>query len=372
LPRRLARIAQSSNAQPKRRAPRRHQLPVRDVQRLTEDAVCVTFDVPPELRDEFQFAQGQHLTVIGRQGDEELRRSYSICAPAGKDPLRIAIKRIPDGRFSTWATTELRAGDVLDVMTPTGHFRTNVNPANARHYGAIAAGSGITPVLSNVATILEVERRSRVTLLYANRSLDTAMFVDELEALRERYPGRFTMHHCLSRESRSLGQLTGRLTREAMAALWRDAVAVDQIDEWLLCGPPELVTAASETLVEAGAPPRSLHRELFVADEAEEATPLDLDRDVDSAVTVILGGRRTDLTVRSSGPSILDAVLPLRADAPYACRDGVCATCRAMVIEGEVRMQRSSGLDPDEVVAGYVLACQAHPVSERVVLDFDA
>jgi ring-1,2-phenylacetyl-CoA epoxidase subunit PaaE len=371
LPRRLAAKAPALARPGERRAPRVHDLRVADVRRLTEDAVCVTFEVPDELRHDYWFKQGQSVVLVRRDGEEELRRSYSICAPAGTGPLRVAIKRQEGGRVSTWATTELAVGDVVGVMTPSGRFSADVNPAQRKRYGAVAAGSGITPILSNVATILAVEKHSRVTLLYANRTAGEVMFADELAMLAERYGGRLEIHHAYSREPWPGGRPAGRLDATALTELFATTIPAARHDEWLLCGPAELVHAATDALVAAGVPPRAVHRELFAADD-DPLTDGEPGPELEAEVTVVLDGRRTELLMSSSGPAILDAVLPERPEAPYSCRDGVCSTCRCLLVEGEVTMRRSSGLDAAEKRAGYVLACQAQPASRRVVLDFDA
>jgi ring-1,2-phenylacetyl-CoA epoxidase subunit PaaE len=352
-----------------RRAPAVHPLHVAEVQPLTDDAVAITFAVPDELREDYRFRPGQHLVLVRRDGEKETRRSYSICAPAG-GPLRVAVKRQPGGLFSTWATRKLRAGDVLGVMTPTGRFCLDLLPTHAKHYVAIAAGSGITPILSHIATLLEVERRSRVTLLYANRLQRSTMFHDELCALRERHPDRLAVHHVLSREPAPGDHLRGRLTAGRLRELFRDVVHAEGVDEWLMCGPSSLVEDVTSVLAELAVPTRAVHRELFTAGEAEGAEPSD-GIIVDSEVTVVLGGERTTVRVAASDGPILDALLAVRPEIPYSCREGVCATCRARTVEGAVTMGRSSGLDAGEQAAGYVLACQARPVSERVVLDFD-
>ncbi|NMI01862.1 2Fe-2S iron-sulfur cluster-binding protein [Pseudonocardia acidicola] len=348
-----------------------HRLLITDVRRLTADAVCITFAVPDELHGEYHFRPGQHVVLARRVGDEEIRRTYSICSPAG-GPLRVAVKHLPGGAFSTWATTELRAGDALGVMTPTGRFSLDLLPSHVKHYVAIAAGSGITPILSNIATVLEVERRSRVTLVYANRTHESTMFRDELEDLRERHPGRFALRSVFSRESSRNSHLHGRLTGAWLRELLDNTIPVPDVDEWLLCGPSALVAEVTSVLTVLGVPAHSVHRELFTADNSgEPGGPRD-DAVVESDVTVVLNGKRTSFHIGPSDGPILDALLQLRPDAPYACREGVCAICRVRAVEGDVTMRRSSGLEPGELRAGYVLACQAQPASQRVVLDFDA
>lgn len=369
--RRFARTELAPGTTEQRRAPVVHDLEVAEVRPLTEDAVCITFAVPDELTEDYRFRPGQHVVLIRRDSDEEeeVRRSYSICSRVG-GPLRVAVKRQPGGIFSTWATSELRAGDVLGVMTPTGRFSLDLLPSHAKHYAAIAAGSGITPILSNIATVLELERRSRVTLLYANRTRNTAMFHDELEELRARHPDRFALHHVLSREP-SNGHLHGRLTRARLGELLGDVVPAASVDEWLLCGPLSLLDEATVALNEHAVPPYTVRRELFTTSAEPDEPDDDGAPVVDSEVTVVLNGERTSLRVAPSDGPILDAVLPLRPEIPYSCREGVCTTCRARAVEGAVTMRRSSGLDSTERRAGYVLACQAQPVSEHVVLDFD-
>jgi ring-1,2-phenylacetyl-CoA epoxidase subunit PaaE len=348
----------------RRRAPGLHRLRVADVRALTEDSVSVTFAVPDELREDFRFRPGQHLVLVHPDG--QTRRTYSICSAAG-GALRIGVKRQDGGIFSTWATSQLRAGAELDVMTPMGRFCLDLLPTSTKHYAAVAVGSGITPVLSHVTTVLEVERHSRVTLVYANRTRASTMFAAEIEDLADRYPGRFTVHHVLSREAGPGGQLTGRLSAE----LLHSTVPVDGVDDWLLCGPEELVQEVIGLLVSLSVPVRSIHRELFTS-SGEDAPEEPSGVVVDSDVTVIVRGEKTTVRVTPENPSVLDAVLPVRPEVPYSCRDGVCATCRALTVEGSVVMRRTTGLDADELGAGYVLTCQARPTSDRVVLDLDA
>jgi ring-1,2-phenylacetyl-CoA epoxidase subunit PaaE len=348
----------------RRRAPALHRLRVADVHPLTEDSVSITFAVPDELREDFRFRPGQHLVLVHPDG--ETRRTYSICSSAG-GLLRVGVKRQDGGIFSTWATSELRAGDQLDVMTPMGRFCLDLLPTHTKHYAAVAVGSGITPVLSHAATVLEVERHSTVTLVYANRTRASTMFAAEIEDLADRYPGRFTVHHVLSREAGPGGHLAGRLSGE----LLRTTVPVDGVDDWLLCGPEELVAEVTGLLTSMSVPARSIHHELFTS-SGEDAHEEPAGVVVDSDVTVIVRGEKTTVRVGPEDRSVLDAVLPVRPEVPYSCRDGVCATCRALTVEGSVVMRRTTGLDADELGAGYVLTCQARPTSDRVVLDLDA
>jgi ring-1,2-phenylacetyl-CoA epoxidase subunit PaaE len=352
-----------------------HPLRVSHVERLTDDAVAITFDVPDDLRDDYAFTQGQHLTVRTRIDGEEVRRNYSICAPATGGRLRIGVKRLTGGAFSGHATSGLKVGDVVDVMTPTGRFFTALDPAAAKHYCAVAAGSGITPVLSIVSTVLEVEPRSTVTLLYGNRTTGSVMFLDELADLKDRYPERFRLVHVLSREPHEVDLFSGRLDAAKLEALTDALVPVDSVDEWFLCGPFAMVEEARALLRERGVPASHVHTELFHVEGTaprESAVVDDARAEGSSTVTVTLDGRASTLQVPRSGQKVLDAVLAVRADAPFACKGGVCGTCRARLVSGEVDMERNYALEPDEVDAGFVLACQSRPVSDEVVLDFDA
>jgi len=352
-----------------------HPLRVGHVERLTEDAVAITFDVPEELREDYAFTHGQHLTVRAEVDGVEVRRNYSICAPATSGRLRIGVKRLHGGAFSGHATSALRVGDVVEVMTPTGRFFTELDPMQEKHYCALAAGSGITPVLSILTTVLEVEPRSSATLVYGNRTTASVMFLDELADLKDRYPTRFRIVNVLSREPQEVELFSGRIDADKMRRLLATLLPTATVDEWFLCGPFAMVEEAREVLRESGVSPATVHTELFHVDgEApRESTAVDDVRaEGSSTVTVTLDGRASTLQVPRSGVRILDAVLDVRADAPYACKGGVCGTCRARLVTGEVAMERNYALEPDEVEAGFVLACQSRPVTDEVVLDFDA
>jgi ring-1,2-phenylacetyl-CoA epoxidase subunit PaaE len=348
-----------------------HRLKVKDVQRLTADAVAVTFDVPPELSDAYAFVPGQHINVAMPNGDD-VRRSYSICSSPADGRLRIAVKRIPEGTFSAYAIDKLAPGDELDVMTPAGRFTPDLDPAADKHYVAIAAGSGITPVMSIAAAVLETEAESRVTLLYGNRTSQTAMFIDELADLKDRFPGRFHLIHVLSREAQDAELLSGRIDAEKLRRFLGTLIPPDTADEWYLCGPYDLVTSARDVLVERGVDPSHIHSELFHVGEIPPAEQVEIAAPSEgSEIAILLDGRQTNVTI-SDGETVLDAVLRVRNDAPFACRGGVCGTCRAKVLDGAVAMERNFALEDDEVTSGYVLTCQAHPTTERVSLDYDA
>jgi ring-1,2-phenylacetyl-CoA epoxidase subunit PaaE len=352
-----------------------HRLRVREIDRLTDDAVAVTFDVPAELADAYEFTQGQHLTVRGGPAGDEDRRNYSICAPAGSGRLRIAVKRLPGGAFSTYAAESLRIGDELEVMTPTGRFFTALDPANAKHYVAVAAGSGITPILSLLTTTLETEPHSRFTLLYGNRTVRTIMFLEELEDLKNRYRDRFHLVHVLSREARDVELFSGRLDRAKLETIFELLLPIETVDEWFLCGPYEMVDGARQLLLERGVHRRYVHTELFfVGDVPPPPPPEDVAGAAvgASSVTIVLDGRRTTFDLPQHGTSVLDGVLRERTDAPFACKGGVCGTCRARLVEGEVAMDQNWALEDEELARGYVLTCQSHPRTDKVVLDYDA
>lgn len=355
----------------RRGRPSLHTLTVEEITPLTDDAVLVAFAVPEHLRQAYRFAHGQHITVVHGDGTDQIRRAYSICAPAGSAGLRIAVRRVPGGAFSGYATQCLRVGDTLRVMTPTGRFTVELDAAAARHYVAVAGGSGITPVLSIVATVLQVEPHSRVTLLYANRTRSSTMFFDELERLRAEHGERLSVRHCWSREGPTGGVRPQRLDADRMRTLLAGELGATPVDWWIMCGPSGLMRMVTATLVAHDVDEEAIVTELFTADDADD---VDLGHDrplVHSEVTLRMDGEESRLELSSHGPTILAAALPLGYDIPYSCSDGVCATCRVKVVEGQVEMDRCSALDRAEIEQGYVLACQAHPIAARVVVDFD-
>ena len=352
-----------------------HRLRVGEVDRLTADSVAITFDVPDDLRDAYRFTQGQHVAIRCDLGGRGVRRNYSICSPASSGRLRIGVKQLPRGAFSGYACERLQAGDVLEVMTPAGRFFTPLDPANAKHYVAIAAGSGITPVMSLIASTLEAEPRSQVTLLYGNRMTSSIMFGEELADLKDRYLGRFCLLNFLSREPQESSVLSGRIDRAKLARLFATILPPGDVDEWFLCGPFEMVQETRAVLAGAGVPSGRIHTELFhvgaLPSRAPAVTEPAAAADGRSAVTVRLDGRATSFELARHGEPILDAVLRVRQDAPYACKSGVCGTCRAKLLEGTVDMERAYALEQDDISSGYVLTCQSHPASGTVILDYD-
>jgi len=352
--------------------PQFHPLRVADVEPLTDDSVAITFEVPPELADAYRFTHGQHLTIRGDDGE---RRSFSICTTPSSQRLTIGVKKLPGGVFSQGVVDHLHPGDELDVMTPAGRFTTVLDPASERSYVAIAAGSGITPVISIVSTILEQEPRARVMLVYANRTHRTVMFLDELHDLKDRYAERFHLVHVLSREQQDVELFSGRLDGDRLTRILKSLMPVEDVDEWLLCGPQKMVLDLRELILDHGVDAHHVHTELFHADPAPHA-----DRPaVGSApsagashVTFRLDGRTSEVELAPDGVGILEAALEVRSDLPFACRGGVCGTCRAKLVEGTVEMDVNYALEPEEIEDGYVLTCQSHPTSERVVVDYDA
>jgi len=349
-----------------------HSLRVATIEPLTKDSVAITFEVPPELRADYEFVAGQHLIIRTDLAGDDVRRSYSICSPAGSGVLRVAVKRLDGGAFSEHALEMLRPGESLEVMTPSGRFFTPLDPHHAKHYVYVAAGSGITPILSLVTTTLAVEPKSRVTLIYGNRTHKTVMFLEEVEDLKDRYGERMQLIHVLSREPQEVELFSGRLDPERMQRMFA-LVPPDTVDDWFLCGPFEMVTSLRRLLVERGVPKGAVHGEIFHVSAEPPPVRRTAEAPVDSAkVTITLDGRTSTFPLAADGPPVIEAALSVRADAPFACKGGVCGTCRAKLVSGTVAMDTNYALEPDEVEKGYVLTCQSHPTSPEVVLDYDA
>ena len=356
--------------------PQFHRLRIREIRPETADAISVAFEVPPALRDEYRFRQGQFLTLRERVGDEELRRSYSVCVGVPdyetSGELRVAIKRVAGGRFSNWANEQLAPGREIDVMTPDGRFFTDLDPAQRKRYVGFAGGSGITPMLSLIKTTLATEPRSEFTLVYGNRSVASIMFVEELEELKNRYMSRLRLYHVLSDEGQELQLFSGLLDEARCGEIVASLVPADSIDEAFICGPEPMMEAAERALLAAGVQRERIHVERFGTPAASGAPVPQPTEDAPRAdVVLIVDGKERRLRVPFEGQAILDAGLAAGADLPYACKGGVCCTCRARVLEGEVRMDRNFTLEDHEMRRGFVLTCQSHPVSERVVISYD-
>ena len=343
-------------------------LTVARVDRLTDDSAAVTFDVPADLRKHFAFRAGQSLTVRRTVDGVEHRRSYSICAPAGSAP-RVGVREVSGGAVSGWLVHDVRAGDRVEVQPPSGSFTPDLT--HPQRHVLIAAGSGITPMLSIAASALAVDG-AWVTLLYGNRRTDSVMFVDEIADLKDAHPGRLHVAHVLSREPQEVELFNGRMDAAKLRQLIPACTQVDTVDHWWLCGPFGLVNDAREVLVELGVDPERIHRELFYVEDI--APPAQTHREATvqgREVTVVLDGRATTTTIPSDC-AILDGAQRVRPDLPFACKGGVCGTCRARVTVGEVHMRRNYALEPAEVAAGFVLTCQSVPLTEQVTVDFDA
>ncbi|MFK0039433.1 1,2-phenylacetyl-CoA epoxidase subunit PaaE [Paenarthrobacter sp. NPDC090517] len=385
-----------------------HNLTVSGVRRLTDDAIEVTFGVPAELAGQYDYLPGQYValrtTLPDEQGEQhEVRRSYSICAEPrsfedGSSEIRVAIKKDLGGLFSTWANAELKAGDVLDVMSPQGAFisRHGKDGASVQHnvmnsmnhpeelagepgnFVAIAAGSGITPVIAIARTLLAANPETTFDLVYANKAAMDVMFLEELADLKDKYPSRLALHHVLSREQRIAPLMTGRIDSEKLQALLSSAIRAEDVDEWFLCGPFELVQLCRDTLAARGVEPEHVRFELFTTGrpdrpEGNAGRPVVEDESQDTyKITFTLDGLTGDVASPTHArESILNAALRVRPDVPFACAGGVCGTCRAKLITGTVTMDENYALEQDELDKGYVLTCQSHPTSEEVTVDFD-
>lgn len=372
-------MGQVAITRPTRRRPTFHPLPVAAIDRLTEDSLAITFEVPDRLREGYAFQAGQHVTVrrLEPATGDDVRRSYSICSTpadlARRGLLRIGVKQIPGGAFSEWAATELAVGDEVEVMAPLGHFTTGVDPARARRYVAIAAGSGVTPVLSLAATVLEVEPGSTFTLLYGNRYARSVMFAEELSDLKDRWPARLQVVHVLSREPTDSALLSGRIDADRLPRLL-DAFVAGEVDEWFLCGPYDMVLDARAVLTQRGVPEAAIRTELFHVPSGAGSPPPSpappAAGEGGVSVTMTLDGRESRFKM-DRGERVLDAALRVRGELPYSCRGGVCSTCRARLVDGEVRMASNWALEPDEVAAGYILTCQSSPVTDHLTVDYD-
>ena len=338
---------------------------------LTVDSVAITVTVPDDQADRFTFTPGQHLTLRREIDGQDLRRTYSLCSSCAGGPLRIAVKKLEGGAFSSWATSGLAVGDELEVLPPAGRFGPHLDPTRSRRYGLVAAGSGITPVLSIAASVLDVEPASDVVLVYGNRTSRDVMFLEELADLKDRCPDRLVLLNVLSREEQESELLSGRIDRDRLTRLAQSGLLpVSEIDEFYLCGPFGMVTEGRQTLLDLGVPPEHVHVELFHADAPPPRPPRQGPAHDAATVTVVLHGRASTVPVDGDAGTVLDAVLALRPDAPYACKGGVCGTCRARVVQGAVEMDVNYALEADELERGIVLTCQSRPTTDVVRLEF--
>lgn len=361
-----------------RRRARFHTLRVAEVRPLTDSSIEVTFAVPEELAGEFDYLAGQHVALRTEIDGREVRRSYSLCRPPGAGAVSVAIKRDLGGRFSTWALSELEPGDELDVMSPQGTFTSTLADLDDAHVAGIAAGSGITPLMALAETVLARSETSRFTLVYTNRSTTDVMFLDELADLKDRYPTRLALHHVLSREQRSAPLLSGRIDEERLRRILDTLVLPETVDEWFLCGPFELVQLCRDTLASLAVDRAHVRYELFTTgepgrDEGDAGRPVVVRQgDPVFTIEITLDGQTSTIeSPTSAHESILNAALRVRPGVPFACAGGVCGTCRARLLVGSVQMTENYALEPDELERGYVLTCQSHPTTDRVVVDYD-
>lgn len=351
-----------------------HDLTVRAIEPDTAEAVVVSFDVPPDLRETYAFTQGQYLTLRKTIDGEDLRRSYSICAGVDDGELRVGVRKVAGGRFSNWINENLKPGDSIAVMAPQGRFFVPLEASARRHHLGIAGGSGITPILSIMKTVLAREPQSRFTLLYANRKLASTMFKEELEDLKNRYMTRLVLHHVFSDEPTDADLNHGLMNRDKLAQFLAGPVPAASIAHAYICGPFQMNDETEAALLAAGVPEDRVHIERFgVAPQAggavvHEAKPGDAEQ---ARIVIIRDGLKREIEFHKDQPSILDAASAAGLEVPFSCTSGVCGTCRAKLLEGEVRMERNFALDKAEVAGGFVLTCQAHPTTERVVLSFD-
>lgn len=352
--------------------PKFHALKVCDVRRETDDTVSVCFEIPAELAGEYLYAAGQYLTLRTTLNGEDLRRSYSICKSPGENELRVAIKKIDEGLFSSWANDQLRAGDMLEVMTPMGNFVFHPEEGKKKSYALFAAGSGITPIIAIAKSILHSEPESDVTLVYGNKGFASIIFREELEGLKNLHMDRFRLIHVLSRESLGNPLQKGRIDQEKVEKISKAFFSGQPIDAVYVCGPEAMIHAVKDGMAAYGTDEKNIHFELFatsIPKKTEKA--VSSEPAIDSNVSIIIDGDQIDLSLTSTGETILDAAHRAGADLPFACKGGVCCTCKAKILEGTASMDVNYALEKDEVEAGYILTCQAHPTSQKLIVSFD-
>jgi ring-1,2-phenylacetyl-CoA epoxidase subunit PaaE len=355
-----------------------HSLRVGNVQPETDQAIRISFDVPEDLRDTFRYKQGQYLTLQSEIDGETVRRSYSICSGINDAAMQVAIKRVEGGLFSNYANDNLKAGDTVDVMPPQGSFYTELDSKQSRNYLFIASGSGITPVVSNIKSILEEEPDSRVTLLFGNQRSNSIMFRESLSFLKNRHMERFLWVNILSREDQGSDILNGRLNNRKGGELNKQLIDLKSYDEYFICGPESMISEVSRGLRGVGVSEDHIHYELFAASAEDARAVVEKHHarakeygDQVSEVTIIMDGRGSRLDLSTNGENLLDAGINHGIDLPYSCKGGVCSTCKAKLVEGQVDMDISHGLEEGERENGFILTCQAHPISDKVVVDFD-
>jgi ring-1,2-phenylacetyl-CoA epoxidase subunit PaaE len=350
-----------------------HTLKIKAIKKETPDCVSIAFDIPEELKTIFAFEQGQNITLKKNIDGEELRRSYSICSAPFENELKVAVKKVTDGKFSCFANDTLKEGDAIEVLPPTGKFNTQLKATNNKQYAAFAAGSGITPVLSIIKTTLQTEPQSSFTLIFGNRSRSSIIFFEELEALKNIYLQRFNFINILSREKTDTTINYGRIDKQKLSEL-NKIINYTGIDDYFICGPEEMIFCVKDFLEQLGIAKKKIHFELFTTpgqNKIKEQITANINSGPKSKVTIMADGRSFDFDLAFNSATILDAALQQGADLPFACKGGMCCTCKAKLLEGEVKMDVNWGLEDEEVKQGFILTCQSHPLTKRVVVDFD-
>ncbi len=353
-----------------------HSIKVLDIYKETKDCLVISFDIPAELKQDFSFKQGQHITLRATIDDKEERRSYSLCSSPLENKWKVAIKKIEGGLFSNYVQEKLQIGDFVDIMPPNGNFSVAINPSKPKNYIAFAAGSGITPIISIIKTHLAQEPNSTFKLFYLNRTVKSIIFKEEIEQLKNVYLNRFEIFHFLSKEHRNIELLSGRFTKEKLQILTTKIIDIPSTDECFICGPEEMIFLIRDELVNAGMSKDNIHFELFNTGNSEkdkERIQKIVEQKAEGTeVTILDGGKEFHFIMDDDYDNILDGALAAGADLPFACKGGVCSTCRCKVIEGTVEMKVNYALDENEVAKNYILSCQAVPTSEKVVVDFGA
>ncbi|PKP26833.1 MAG: phenylacetic acid degradation protein [Bacteroidetes bacterium HGW-Bacteroidetes-2] len=352
-----------------------YKIPVKEVYKDTKDCAVIAFDIPKELQQEFAYRQGQHLTLKAMINKEDVRRSYSLCSSPLDKEWKVAVKQIFEGKFSNYVAKKLKAGDVLEIMPPSGNFGVEVNPNQEKTYVTFAAGSGITPILSIIKTHLTLEPNAKFKLFYLNRTAKSIIFKEEIEALRNTFFGRFEIFYFLTKEHRDIELFNGRFTSEKIKQLTTSLIDIENVDECFICGPEEMIFLLKDELVKAGLSKDKIHYELFVTgitEEDKKRVEAALESKViGTDITILDAGKEFHFTMSEEYDNILDGALAAGADLPFACKGGVCSTCKCRLIEGTIAMKINYALDEKEVAQQLILSCQAVPTSDKIVLDFD-
>ena len=350
-----------------------YPLRVSQIYKTTDDCAVLTFDVTEELKDVFKFTQGQYLTLKTKINGEDVRRSYSLCSSPLDDEWKVAVKKIEDGRFSTYANQVLKEGDVLEVMPPNGRFFRKIDETASKNYVAFAAGSGITPIHSIIKTHLLREPNSTFKLFYLNRNVQSIILREEIEGLKNKFLGRLELYYFLTQEERDAPLFNGRFSTEKLETVAEKLMDVDRVDDFFICGPNDMIFLIKEFLEKKGVEKEKVHFELFnTPGNTKKKRVLDTNNKESSTVSIILNGIKTTFSMKRDGENILDAALRNNADLPFACKGGVCCTCRAKLVEGEAPMEVNYALEEEEVKNGYILTCQAIPKSDSLLVDFDS